>query len=82
MGESVVDWLQRSSTLVLGVGVRGYPSQMAAIFQTTFLPPVFIPTPTIYEQYTTIYERVSKFYERARKASAHCPNGMVFNGKE
>ena len=61
MGDGVVDWLQRNSTDVLARGVRGIPKLMAAIFSMTFLPPVFISIPTIYEQYTTIYERACNF---------------------
>ena len=57
----MVDWLQRSSTLVLGVGMRGIPKLMAAIFQTTFYP-----------QY--LYLRSPYF--ALLKASAHCANDL------
>ena len=60
-GGLVVDWLQRSSTLVLGVGMRGIPKLMAAIFQTTFYP-----------QY--LYLRSPYF--ALLKASAHCANDL------
>ena len=59
---------QSSSTGALKGGGAGHPKIDGGIFSNDFLPPVFTPTPTI--------------YERVREASEHCPNDLAFNERE